>query len=84
MYLQNIVPAGQMARQELMLTIALCERLLSGRGAVRVHSGGFDGTAQAFVPLDMLEAFKSGTEAVLGEGSCRIVTVRPVGLNVER
>ena len=73
------VPAGQTARQELMLTIALCERLLEGRGAVRVHGGGFGGTDQAFVPLDMLESFKAGTEAVLGEGSCRIVTVRPVG-----
>ena len=79
MYLQNIVPAGHTARQELMLTIALCERLLDGQGAVRVHGGGFGGTAQAFVPLELLESFKAGTEAVLGEGSCRIVTVRPVG-----
>ena len=79
MYLQNIVPAGHTARQELMLTIALCEQLLDGQGAVRVHGGGFGGTAQAFVPLELLESFKAGTEAVLGEGSCRIVTVRPVG-----
>ena len=79
MYLQNIVPAGQVEHQELMLTIALCEHLLAGRGAVRVHGGGFAGTAQAFVPLDMLEQFKEQAEAVLGQGSCHIVTVRPVG-----
>ena len=79
MYLQNIVPAGQVEHQELMLTIALCEHLLAGRGAVRVHGGGFAGTAQAFVPLDMLEQFKEQAEAVLGLGSCHVVTVRPVG-----
>jgi len=79
MYLQNVVPTGQTVNQELMLTIALCENLLAERGAVRVHGGGFGGTAQAFVPLDLLAVFKAQTEAVLGKGSCHIVTVRPVG-----
>lgn len=79
MYLQNVVPTGQTQKQELMLTIALAESLLGGRGAVRVHGGGFGGTAQAFVPLDLLEAFKAGTEAVLGAGSCHVVTIRPEG-----
>jgi len=79
MYLQNVVPTGQTADQELMLTLALAERLLEGRGAVRVHGGGFGGTAQAFVPLDMVDRFKAGMEAALGAGSCHIVTIRPVG-----
>ena len=78
-YLQNVVPTGQTADQSLMLTIALAERLLEGRGAVRVHGGGFGGTAQAFVPLDRLEDFKAGMEAVFGGGSCHVVTIRPVG-----
>jgi galactokinase len=79
MYLQNVVPTGQTAQQELMLTIALCDAILAGRGAVRVHGGGFGGTAQAFVPLDLLSEFKTRTEAVLGSGSCHVVTIRPVG-----
>ena len=79
MYLQNVIPTGQTTAQELMVTIALCESILAGRGAVRVHGGGFGGTAQAFVPLDMLEAFKEKTEAALGAGSCHVVTIRPVG-----
>nr|WP_325300516.1 galactokinase family protein [uncultured Dysosmobacter sp.] len=79
LYLQNVIPTGQTVSQELMLTIALCERILNGRGAVRVHGGGFGGTAQAFVPLDMLEDFKARTEAVLGADSCHVVTIRPVG-----
>ena len=79
MYLQNVIPTGQTAAQELMVTIALCESILAGRGAVRVHGGGFGGTAQAFVPLDMLDTFKEKTEAALGQGSCHVVMIRPVG-----
>ena len=79
MYLQNVIPTGQTTAQELMVTIALCESILAGRGAVRVHGGGFGGTAQAFVPLDMLDTFKEKTEAALGQGSCHVVTIRPVG-----
>ncbi len=79
MYLQNIIPTGSAAAQELMVTIALCERILEGRGAVRVHGGGFGGTAQAFVPLDMLSKFKETTEAALGQGRCHMVMIRPAG-----
>ena len=79
MYLQNIIPTGSAAAQELMVTIALCERILEGRGAVRVHGGGFGGTAQAFVPLDMLSEFKETTEAALGQGRCHVVMIRPAG-----
>ncbi len=79
LYLQNVVPTGQREKQELLLTIALAERLLEGEGAVRVHGGGFGGTAQAFVPLKKLPAFQAGIEAVLGEGSCHVLSIRPVG-----
>jgi len=79
LYLQNVIPTGQTVRQELMVVLALCEQILGDRGAARVHGGGFGGTAQAFVPLDLLERFQSQTESVLGRGSCHIVTVRPVG-----
>jgi len=79
LYLQNVIPTGQTAHQELMLTLALCDRILSGQGAVRVHGGGFGGTAQAFVPLDLLDSFQLQTEAVLGIGSCHVLSIRPVG-----
>ena len=79
MYLQNVVPTGQTADQALMLTIALARHILNGRGAVRVHGGGFGGTAQAFVPKDMLAQFKAGIEAVLGAGACHVLSIRPVG-----
>ena len=52
---------------------------LNGRGAYRVHGGGFAGTVQAFVPMDMLEEFKTGMERVLGEGSCHVLSIRNEG-----
>ncbi len=78
-FLQNVVPAGYTARQEVAVALALCEALLGERGASRVHGGGFAGTVQAFVPLDMLERFRSEMDRVLGPGACHVLTVRPVG-----
>jgi len=79
MYLQNVLTTGDPAHQALALTLALCEKLLHGRGAYRVHGGGFAGTAQAFVPLDLLSSFRKGIDSVLGEGACHVLTIRPLG-----
>ena len=79
LYLQNVVPTGSTWHQELALSLALAARLLQGRGACRVHGGGFAGTIQAFVPLDLLDSFRHGMEAVLGEGSCQVLSIRPEG-----
>ena len=59
--------------------VKVAERALAGRGACRVHGGGFAGTIQAFVPLDALESFSAEVEAALGQGSCRALSIRPVG-----
>lgn len=79
MYLQNVIPAGSTARHELAFALLLCERLLGGRGAFRVHGGGFAGTVQAFVPEDMLAGFRAGIDAVLGAGSCHVLSIRREG-----
>ena len=79
MYLQNVIPTGSTARQELAFALLLCERLLGGRGAFRVHGGGFAGTVQAFVPVDMLENFRAGIDSVLGAGSCHVLSIRREG-----
>ena len=78
-YLQNVIPAGYKEHQEVAVTIAAAKQLLGGRGAVRVHGGGFAGTAQAFVPLDMLDEFKTGIERIIGEGRCHVLSIRPEG-----
>lgn len=79
MYCQNITPAGAVEHQDMAVALAMCDTLLAGRGAFRVHGGGFAGTVQAFVPVDMLDRFKAGIEAVLGEGSCHVLDIRPQG-----
>ncbi len=79
MYLQNIVPCGQAEKQELLFTLALAESLLGGKGAVRVHGGGFGGTAQAFVPISTADQFRKEIEAKLGQGCCRRLGIRAAG-----
>ena len=79
MYLQNITPAGAVEQQAVAVALALCEELLDGQGACRVHGGGFAGTVQAFVPLDALENFRTGVESVLGEGKCHVLSLRSAG-----
>ena len=79
MYLQNVIPAGYKAHQEVGVALALCEHFLGGRGAYRVHGGGFAGTVQAFVPFDILDAFVAGMDGALGEGACHVLSIRPEG-----
>ena len=79
MYLQNVIPAGYKQHQDVAVSLALCEHYLAGKGAYRVHGGGFAGTVQAFVPFEILDSFKSGIDAALGEGACHILSIRPQG-----
>ena len=79
MYLQNITPTGATEHQDVAVALALCDTLLQGRGTYRVHGGGFDGTVQAFVPLDMVDSFKEGMERVLGEENCHVLSIRSEG-----
>ena len=79
MYLQNVIPAGYKEHQDVALALALCQHYLQGKGAYRVHGGGFAGTVQAFVPFDLLEEFRAGIDAVLGEGACHVLRIRPQG-----
>ena len=79
MYLQNVIPAGYKAHQDVAVALALCEHYLAGRGAYRVHGGGFAGTVQAFVPYDILDSFVAGIDSALGAGACHVLSIRPQG-----
>ena len=79
MYLQNVIPAGYVQQQAMAVALGLCEHYLQGKGAYRVHGGGFAGTVQAFVPFELLESFRAGIDAALGEGACHILSIRPQG-----
>ena len=79
MYLQNISVEGAVDNQAVGVALSLCDVLLEGRGAFRVHGGGFAGTVQAFVPLDMLDSFKATVESAIAPGCCHVLSIRPVG-----
>ena len=79
MKLQNVFSTLNVKEQGLSLALALSESVLNGRGACRVHGGGFGGTIQAFVPNDLLSEYKAKIESVFGEGNCYVLNVRPVG-----
>ncbi len=78
-YLQNVFSVSTPTEQGLSLALALTERFLAGRGAYRVHGGGFAGTIQAFVPTELLADYKNMIEAVFGVESCYVLNIRPVG-----
>ena len=79
MQLQNLFSTSQPQQQAVGVSLALAAHLLGGRGAVRVHGGGFAGTIQAYVPTEMAEEFRAGMNRVLGAGRCWIVRIRPAG-----
>ena len=80
--LQNLYCCSHPEAQAVPLTIAAARRLLAGKGAVRVHGGGFAGTVQAYVPFGQEEAFREGMESILGEGRCHFLNIRPGGGSV--
>ena len=79
MYLQNVIPSGYTAHQDVAVALGLCAHALNGRGAYRVHGGGFAGTVQAFVPYDLLEQFVKTLDGALGQGACHVLNIRPHG-----
>ena len=77
--LQNLFSGSTPLNQEIPLAIALSKKVLGGRGAVRVHGGGFAGTIQAFVPMDLLDIYKKTMDSIFGENSCMQLRIRPIG-----
>lgn len=79
MNLQNVATYRDSREQPLAVLLALAEELLEGQGACRVHGGGFAGTIQAFIPLDRVECFTRGMEALAGAGACHRLSIRSTG-----
>lgn len=72
MFLQNVsATVADPREQHAMVALGLATQILAGRGAVRIHGGGFGGSIQCFVPTDMVDEFISRMDAQLGAGACR-------------
>ncbi len=79
MYNQNVFSSSAPLSQPVSLALAVSEVILKGKGAWRVHGGGFAGTIQAFVPNELLNEYKESLEEVFGEGACYVLAIRPFG-----
>ena len=77
--LQNLHAEGS-ENQEMPLACEISRRMLRGRGAWRIHGGGFAGTILAFVPLDMLDRYASVMDSVFGKGATTVLSIRPQGV----
>ena len=76
--LQNLYVATS-DNQEMPLALEMSRRMLKGRGAWRIHGGGFAGTILAFVPFDLLKTYSETMNAVFGERATTVLSIRPEG-----
>ena len=76
---QNAYSLKNPQEQGVPLALAISQKVLKGRGAWRLQGGGFAGTIQAFVPVDLLEEYRAAIDALFGEGSCHVLSVRNYG-----
>jgi len=83
-YLQNLYPCESPREQGLGIALALTEdfiaRKAGGRGACRVHGGGFAGTIQVYVPTEKIDDYRAEMQKLFGEGSVFPLRVRPYGV----
>ena len=77
MYLQNVFADNR--DQSLSLALCMAENMLTGKGAWRVHGGGFAGTTLNFVPAESAELFTETMDKAFGKGACLILNIRPEG-----
>ena len=73
--LNNIVTSAT-GDTKLLQGLEESERLLSGKGAWRVHGGGFAGCVQALMPADYFPVYKEAMEKTFGEGKCWEIKTR--------
>lgn len=72
--LTNIVTSAT-GDLKLRQGLDLSASLLEGKGAWRVHGGGFAGCVQALMPKDVFPHYKEEMEKVFGSGSCREIKI---------
>ena len=69
-YLNNIITSAT-GDTKLSQGLELSEKLLMGKGAWRVHGGGFAGCVQALMPKEYFPEYKAGMDKKFGPGKCR-------------
>ena len=78
-FLQNTYSTSALNEQGINIALALTEKFLDGKGASRVHGGGFAGTIQCYIPSELIDDYKATIEKVFGINSCYVLKIRSVG-----
>ncbi len=80
-YLQNIYSPRNVEKQNLSLALAMTDIFIKekGKGACRVHGGGFAGTIQVFLPENVIEEYKSFISKIFNESSVKVLSIRNIG-----
>lgn len=78
-FLQNVFSTKNVREQGVSIALALSDLILKEKGVSRVHGGGFAGTIQAFVPIELVQEYKQFIEKVYGKDSCYVLSIRPIG-----
>jgi galactokinase len=80
--LQNAYSTKNVKEQGIPVALALTSNFLreaKASGACRVHGGGFAGTIQAYIPVELLESYRSVMDGIFGDDSVTVLLIRPVG-----
>jgi galactokinase len=81
-YLQNIYTPQNVNEQSVSLALAISDIFIreKGKGACRVHGGGFAGTIQVFLPEELIEGYKSYISKIFKEDSVKVLSIRNYGV----
>lgn len=72
--LQNSFALASPENQPIPMALALCRSALEGKGAARVHGGGFAGMVQILAPEERIPALRAALRPVFGEDCLRDLT----------
>ena len=79
MLCQNCMLNQNYEEQGITVGLTVSDNILRGRGAWRVHGGGFAGTIQVFAPDDLLEKYMRELSSIFGADACHELMIRPAG-----
>ena len=80
-WLQNVYTTADVQEQGISIALALTELFIAkkGRGACRVHGGGFAGVIMAMIPNDLVDEYTEYIENATGKGNVYRMSIRPHG-----
>jgi galactokinase len=78
-YLQNVYSARNYTEQSVSLALCITKQFMNGQGACRVHGGGFAGTIQAYIPIELSNDYINQMQSIFGQGCCYRINIRSQG-----